>query len=251
MIKFFRHIRQSLIMENKTSKYFKYAIGEIILVVIGILIALQINTWNEQRKEQQQLKIALTSIYQDLVGDSTLIFNRIPLAKLRYNAIEALIKRSYATETNLDTLIKIMQNEFPVRWYSSPPYNTNTFSNLKSTGTFEVLPLSIKEALSDYYTWIEFSRDNNKQTLDQYRNQLDEFVRQYNIIGRLYDENYKNSYIYNSTWENVDGRDFAPRTAVLMAAYKVLYQNAVYELESTLDKVRGLLPKLQPYLKDN
>ena len=51
MIKFFRKIRQNLIMQNKTSKYFKYAIGEIILVVIGILIALQINNWNENRKE--------------------------------------------------------------------------------------------------------------------------------------------------------------------------------------------------------
>ena len=50
MIKFFRQIRQNLIMENKTSKYFKYAIGEIVLVVIGILIALQINNWNEARK---------------------------------------------------------------------------------------------------------------------------------------------------------------------------------------------------------
>ena len=54
MIKFFRHIRQTLIMENKTSKYFKYAIGEIILVVIGILIALQINNWNQTRQEKQQ-----------------------------------------------------------------------------------------------------------------------------------------------------------------------------------------------------
>jgi len=46
MIKFFRHIRKSLIEQNKMGKYFKYAIGEIILVVIGILIALQINNWN-------------------------------------------------------------------------------------------------------------------------------------------------------------------------------------------------------------
>ena len=49
MIKFFRHIRKNLLMENKTSKYFKYAIGEIVLVVIGILIALQINNWNDRR----------------------------------------------------------------------------------------------------------------------------------------------------------------------------------------------------------
>ena len=49
MIKFFRHIRQQLVMENKTGKYLKYAIGEIVLVVIGILLALQINNWNSQR----------------------------------------------------------------------------------------------------------------------------------------------------------------------------------------------------------
>ena len=50
MIKFFRHIRKRLIGENRFSKYLLYAIGEIILVVIGILIALQINNWNEARK---------------------------------------------------------------------------------------------------------------------------------------------------------------------------------------------------------
>jgi len=49
MIKFFRQIRKTLISENKTGKYFKYAIGEILLVVIGILIAFSINTWNQNR----------------------------------------------------------------------------------------------------------------------------------------------------------------------------------------------------------
>ena len=67
MIKFFRHIRKSLLMENKNSKYFKYAIGEIVLVVIGILIALQINNWNEERKtkiKEQNLIIALKHEFQ-------------------------------------------------------------------------------------------------------------------------------------------------------------------------------------------
>ena len=59
MIKFFRKIRQNLLSKGKTGKYFKYAIGEIILVVIGILIALQINNWNDEnnllRKETSLL----------------------------------------------------------------------------------------------------------------------------------------------------------------------------------------------------
>jgi len=78
MIKFFRHIRQNLIMKNKTGKYLKYAIGEIILVVIGILIALSINNWNEFNKErkleQKVLTELLTSLehnYNQMVSDST------------------------------------------------------------------------------------------------------------------------------------------------------------------------------------
>ena len=50
MIKFFRQIRYNLMSENKTGKYIKYALGEILLVMIGILLALQVNNWNEGRK---------------------------------------------------------------------------------------------------------------------------------------------------------------------------------------------------------
>ncbi len=54
MIKFFRLIRKDLMETGKTGKYFKYAIGEIVLVVIGILIALSINTWNENNKSEKE-----------------------------------------------------------------------------------------------------------------------------------------------------------------------------------------------------
>ena len=76
MIKFFRHIRKDLMEQNppagragKTSRYFKYAIGEIILVVIGILIALQINNWNEKRKESKQEIAILKSLQSNLKSD--------------------------------------------------------------------------------------------------------------------------------------------------------------------------------------
>ncbi len=65
MIKFFRRIRKNLLSEGKTGKYFKYAIGEIFLVVIGILLALQINTWNQQRIEIKQEKEILSSLLDE------------------------------------------------------------------------------------------------------------------------------------------------------------------------------------------
>ena len=69
MIKFFRKIRQNLLMENKTGKYFKYAVGEILLVVIGILIALSINNWNEDRKNKLKETAYLEGIKTDLEWD--------------------------------------------------------------------------------------------------------------------------------------------------------------------------------------
>ena len=80
MIKFFRKIRQNLLTENKTGKYFKYAIGEIVLVMIGILLALQVNNWNENRKisniEQLLLRDLRTEIQSNIVALDTIIKSR-------------------------------------------------------------------------------------------------------------------------------------------------------------------------------
>lgn len=69
MIKFFRKIRQNLLSEGKTGKYLKYALGEIMLVVIGILIALQINNWNEQRKLDKEISKINKRLILDLDND--------------------------------------------------------------------------------------------------------------------------------------------------------------------------------------
>ena len=83
MIKFFRKIRYDLMKKNKAGQYLKYAIGEIVLVVIGILIALQINNWNEQKILKVQEKEALNEIISDLTininkFNETLIGNNRP-----------------------------------------------------------------------------------------------------------------------------------------------------------------------------
>ncbi|AVR45406.1 hypothetical protein C7S20_09055 [Christiangramia fulva] len=66
MLKFFRNIRRKLISKSKLTSYMLYALGEIILVVIGILIALQINNWNEFRKDRIREKMYLSSLQSDL-----------------------------------------------------------------------------------------------------------------------------------------------------------------------------------------
>lgn len=67
MINLFRSIRQKLLSENKFSKYLLYAIGEIALVMIGILLALQVNNWNEQQKDNATEQKLLTALQEDLI----------------------------------------------------------------------------------------------------------------------------------------------------------------------------------------
>jgi len=110
MIKFFRKIRQNLLMENKTKKYFKYAIGEIILVVIGILIAVQINNWNENRKEKESLNAIYNLVISDLESDLKIIPEVLKYNKNKEPLLKHIIKGNlnqmdYTTDSRYYNLI--------------------------------------------------------------------------------------------------------------------------------------------------
>src|SRR4030065_2883209 len=88
MIKFFRKIRQNLLSDGKTGKYFKYAIGEIVLVVIGILIALQLNNYNDSLKQNDLEQKALNNLKLDFVYNQNELNKSIEkLKKMQRNNI--------------------------------------------------------------------------------------------------------------------------------------------------------------------
>jgi len=104
MIKFFRNIRQKLLNEGKTTNYLKYAIGEIVLVVIGILIALQINNWNEKRKEHLTERLLLTSLKEDLSRNKKIIESNISGLNFILGKIDLLLTAQEENRAYNDTL---------------------------------------------------------------------------------------------------------------------------------------------------
>ena len=70
MINFFRKIRRQLANDNKFKKYFRYAFGEVVLIVLGIFIALQLQNWNEKRKQERLFKATLEQLYNTISDDS-------------------------------------------------------------------------------------------------------------------------------------------------------------------------------------
>ena len=83
MVPFFRKIRKKMADDNRPLKYARYAIGEIVLVVIGILIALQINTWNEGRKSKKATMVYMDRSIDDLKSDTIMLSDHIQSAVLK------------------------------------------------------------------------------------------------------------------------------------------------------------------------
>lgn len=110
MFKFFRKIRQNLLMENKTGKYLKYAIGEMILVVLGILIALQINNWNEARKSKSTEVYVLTEILSNLSEDAVILKDIIAQRQKAKLSVAAMLKYLPTADINKDRLEKDVVN---------------------------------------------------------------------------------------------------------------------------------------------
>jgi len=109
MLKFFRTIRKKLIEQQNVRKYLLYAIGEILLVVIGILIALQINNWNETRKHQIAEREFLAGINNDLIDDKTFIefvLNRIEPKIEAFNQMNNEVEWNFTDDRNdIDRLL--------------------------------------------------------------------------------------------------------------------------------------------------
>ena len=151
MIKLFRKIRQNLLTEGKTTKYFKYAIGEIVLVVIGILLALQINVWNKEHTAKKQLKEIYKQIYKDLVIDTTQIGQIVSAYKEKdqriQNILDKNIKKSF-----YDTITSLNYKDCSICFTESTNYYpietiTKGYKLLKDSGEIST---TSKDSLPDY-----------------------------------------------------------------------------------------------------
>ena len=165
MIKFFRHIRQRLLSENKFSKYLLYAIGEIVLVVIGILIALQINNWNEGRKEFRKSKALLEEFRRDLARDtaeSNLVAGKL-VRRLKMETW-ALNKISY-DPSHLDSLKLVFYSPYYQLSMTARTFNKLQNSENPNLTGFEEL----QNQLTKYYT-------DTKYLLDAYNEEEKHFA---------------------------------------------------------------------------
>jgi hypothetical protein len=152
---------------GKTGKYLKYAIGEIILVVIGILIALQINNWNEQRKEYIKENIIVKSLYKEFIENSKYLEERIQYLNDGYNKGGVkLLEFCNENHTNVsaDSLLTLIELAFIGPAYSP---KVSTFTRIINNEEFNLIQSdSLKTLLNQYSTILNFTYISNKLFLD-------------------------------------------------------------------------------------
>ena len=177
--------------KNNTGKYFKYAIGEIILVVIGILIALSINNWNKERLKNIQIKTNLTSLLSAIEQDYDLLKQIEEINDFRTNSILQILKWTEAPIGELDT-IPVKLNSTLI-WEKAMPetFNPDFFykaflyinrprkmivqyyaiEELKNLGLYSNLKNQhLKNLLNEYYTDLNWFFSGNSTTIKDLKN---------------------------------------------------------------------------------
>ncbi|WP_445386464.1 DUF6090 family protein [Robiginitalea sp. IMCC44478] len=208
MLRFFRQIRHRLLTNNKFSKYMLYAIGEIVLVVIGILIALQINNWNESKKAEKFEHKLLSELIETLQGD--------------YSKIEEVILWNKRDQASCKIILEHLDNNLPLHdsllmhfrrannW-SKLMLAKSAFDNAKSYGLHFIKEDETRRLLTTVYEYqIVWSETNDeRQTLYYYNTvipeltQLFEFTSAPSLYHKGVEPNNYEALKTNETYKNI------------------------------------------------
>ena len=182
--------------KNKVRSYFLYAIGEIVLVVIGILIALQVNNWNEERKERKREMIYLHKLLEEAERDSSSLQSTIELTEYKITQAERLLDILKNNTTIADTA-QFVRDVFLVGRGASTRPDLPAYEELIATGSIDIIQnRDITDLLARYIGWADM---------------LDSFLykdgEQRRTSHLKYIHRYFSALIMNVIWEAGDDSD--------------------------------------------
>lgn len=229
MIRLLKNIRNAKIPENKFSKYLVYAIGEIVLIVIGILLALQINNWNEKQKAGQEEIVILNNLLESLSAAKSQSSTEIDMENQLKESLLRILGKSADGNTNNLSFISDSLFLF-VLWNSNPDVPViNSYSDLKNTGKIGLIKnRKIRESFTNLELSLEKLNTMVKDRLTVQQIRIDEilindvnFVRLLHSIEPEFDvaneiQNNYTSILHNEKIRNL----FALKLSLTYSAIK-------------------------------
>ena len=226
MIKFFRAIRKSLLMENKTSKYFKYAIGEILLVMIGILLALQVSNWNQNRINNQKKSLMLNNLHEEFLN------NQLQLEEVITAHMKALKSTQYVISQfpinlkviDLDTFA-LKLNNWGLRYTFNP--SQGVIKSLVNSSSFDII-----------------SNPELRQLLVSWEDVLTDYQEEENIASNDLREVYLPKILPKLSWKSIkDSRNDLTYYSSLV--YENIFYSREINLNDILESPSGELEKIR------
>jgi hypothetical protein len=242
-------------MENKTDssghvcrsgKYFKYAIGEIILVVIGILIALSINNWNEDRKNKISWRSYTKSLIQDLEKD--IITLKMVTNYIKNDSInsEKQNKRLSSKNATIDTLIKIARYEINPDNKSYRPPNNKTFLAMQANMSIELFDDKTYSLLLELHNTQIIAESIIKENNNVYLVQISNFATKYSLS----EFNAITGHLSEEAWQNVDADDLYRKVEGLFSIKKVMNRYTYGRYMEVLEATEKALNRLKIIQQD-
>jgi len=245
MIKFFRKIRYDLMEKNKTGKYFKYAFGEIILVVIGILIALAINNWNENRKLKNQEIIYLENLKNDINTQIQMLDVYIDFENIIIDQTNDITKHYELNDgfKNMDSIFPKI-NDLTTRWTFTNA-NMTLLQMLNSNQINIIQNRELREELIAYNQQIDlFTKNtniNNTNLIDNFTTRTFIEIGSYALYGHSDRMLKKYNDFYPFITNTISNNELKKTTMLLInepknkleLINKIVYRNTLSNLQKS------------------
>ena len=173
MIAFLRKVRRKLLSQNRITRYLAYAFGEIILVVIGILIALQINNWNEENKVDDSIRRHLSILRSNLSEDQIRLRELEQAMTDNFNYSDSLLGQ-------FKTLIPVSGSAMKYLGYLILEYqfspNTNAIETIKQSNEIPFMETELRTAILDYYSLIARMKERETVANTQIQTKYEPYI---------------------------------------------------------------------------
>ena len=259
MLTFFRRIRKGLLGEGAVPKYLLYAIGEILLVMIGILLALQVNNWNESRKDLKEEITILKNIKNDALADTSDVAFNIKYHKIFLESEKKLNAYIHGNEN-----IKESQIEF-VNSLGSPLFSIlhqASFVNLQNNDLGIITNNELKQQISrhyDFFVRVILTLENEMREYETYPTKLPYFLKYFSTndsISILSNEDINSNNYYNPNFERtalklIDSKGLRndPAFKIVLAESIFFRQTKIQFYEDFLDRINNITEKIDDELK--
>lgn len=241
MIKFFRNIRQNLLSKNKFSKYLTYAIGEIVLVVIGILIALSINNWNNDKKDKQAELKYLNQIRKSLQENNLILKERIVNDEKTLKFGDQLYNH-FKTKKELNDSIKqilvLLLNDQMIS------FNIAAFENLKNDGLSFISNDDLKFEIINIYD------KELKYIQNIFANQFENYLS--GVINPFFSDNFE--FVSNEKYMSAEPNNYQDllsnnKTTNIISMVNTMRSYAISNYSNTQKKINEIIIKLDKEIK--